>query len=131
MFGLILNFLGSSLLKPVLSYLQQKDSSARDIKLAEIGSDKDQAIALVQAEVAANKERAAVSHDFKPLVYMTALPYVLHSGAVMLDSTFSFGWNIPAAPGPFSNYESQILLSLFVLSPVGLLSKAVATKLTR
>jgi hypothetical protein len=35
-------------LKPVLSYLQQKSSAARDVRLAEIGSEKDQAIALVR-----------------------------------------------------------------------------------
>jgi hypothetical protein len=34
----------------VLSYLQQKSSAARDVRLAEIGSEKDQAIALVQAD---------------------------------------------------------------------------------
>lgn len=104
------------LAKPFLSYLQAKDNAKRDITLAQIGAEKDQAVALVQAEIAANAQRAGMAHEFKGLIYAIALPYVLHSGAVMLDTTFTFGWGIPTAPGKFAEYEGQILLSFFLVS---------------
>lgn len=125
MIGLILNFLGDTLLKPVLGYLQQKDNSARDIKLAQIGADKDESIALVQAEIEANKLRSGMASQHSWLMNLIALPYVVHSGAVMLDTTFKFGWGIPVAPGKFAEYEGQILLSFFVVSAASALIRGL------
>lgn len=125
MIGTLLSFLGGSLLKPVLSYLQQKDNAARDVKLAQIGADKDQSIALVQAEIEANKLRAGMGSQHSWLMALIALPYVLHSGAVMLDTTFKFGWGIPVAPGKFAEYEGQILLSFFVVSAASALIRGL------
>ena len=115
-----------AILKPVLSWLQNKDNAARDIALAKIGADKEQVVSLVNAEIQANANRVAMSHDFKPLVYLIALPYAIHSGAVMLDSTFKFCSCIPVAPGPFIDYEREILLSFFVMSTASLFAKAIA-----
>ncbi|WP_298952029.1 hypothetical protein [uncultured Methylobacterium sp.] len=125
MLGTILNALGGLVLKPVLSYLQQKSSAARDVRLAEIGSEKDQAIALVQAEIEANKLRADAGSRHSWLMSLIALPYVLHSGAVMLDTTFRFGWGVPVAPGKFAEYEGQILLSFFVVSAASALIRSM------
>lgn len=125
MLSLILNFFGGTLLKPVLGYLQSKDNAARDVKLAQIGADKDQAIALVQAEIEENKLRSGMASQHAWMMYAIAAPYALHSGAVMLDSTFKFGWGIPEAPGKFAEYEGQILLSFFVVSAASALIKGL------
>lgn len=126
--GVLLSLLGSGLVKlfgsgllvPILAHLDRRDEA-----------DLDRAKAVLAAEIEANRQRAAAATEFKPLVYLTALPFVIHAGAVMLDSTFVFGWRIPKAPAPFDRYEAQILLSFFVLSPVASLAKGVATRLSR
>lgn len=117
--GVIGAFLG-----PMLKFLEAKDNSKRDIKLAEIGSDKEKAVALVQAEIQANAVRGQLAPSFKLLIYAIAIPYVIHSGAIMIDSTVKFCSCIPKAPPPYDVYEGQILLSFFVTSTATVLAKA-------
>ncbi len=124
MFQWLIDGAFGAILKPVLSWLQNKDNAARDIKLAEIGLDKERSIALVNAEIQNNQTKAHLAPEFKILIYIIALPYAIHSGAIMLDSTFKFCSCIPKAPSPYDVYEGQILLSFFVASSVGVLAKA-------
>lgn len=37
-------------------------------------------------------------------------PCALHFGAIMLDSTFRFGWGVPRPPAPYAEWEGAILL---------------------
>ncbi len=48
----------------------------------------------------------------RPLI---AYPLVLHFGAVVIDTTFRLGWDVPPLPGDFSGYEHDIILSFFIV----------------
>jgi hypothetical protein len=64
--------------------------------------------------------------EMRLLTVVIAAPFVIHSLAVGLDTTFGFGWRIAAYPHPFSDWEGQILLSFFGISVVGTGIKAIA-----
>lgn len=51
--------------------------------------------------------------EMRVITFLTALPFVIHAGAVGLDTTFKMGWRIPAYPEPFASWEGLILLSFF------------------
>ncbi len=50
----------------------------------------------------------------RPLI---VYPCVLHFGAIVLDSTFAFGWGIAKLPAPYDGYEQAIILSYFIAQP--------------
>lgn len=128
--GLLAVF-GNAILAPILSHLDAKAAAQRDTDVARIGADRDRDLALVSAEMAANVQRAAMATEFKALVYLIALPFVLHAGAVMVDATFTLGWPIARTPAPLDGYEGAILMSFFVLSPAASLAKAASARLVR
>lgn len=51
--------------------------------------------------------------EMRALTFLIAAPFALHAGAVGLDTTFRFGWGVPAYPPPFDEWEGRILLSFF------------------
>jgi len=53
--------------------------------------------------------------EMRLMTALVAIPFVLHAGAVGLDTIFKMGWRIPAYPAPFSEWEGLILLSFFGL----------------
>lgn len=127
----LVSLFGNAILKPVLAHLQHKtDAEVEKLKVA-TGAEKEIALASLTATIQANAQRLALATEFRILVYAIALPYVLHSGAVMLDSTFAFGWSVPTAPGQFATYEREILLSFFVLQPTMTIAKGAARWLSR
>lgn len=69
--------------------------------------------------------------EMRLITAATALPFVLHAGAVGLDTTFKLGWRIPAYPEPFASWEGLILLSFFGLQAVGKSVTAIASAIRR
>lgn len=61
----------------------------------------------------------------------------LHTGAIFLDSTFTFGTGhygnlgVPPLPGVYATYEQWVVASLFVISTVGQIPNAVAAWLRK
>ena len=55
-----------------------------------------------------------VTSWIRPLI---VYPCVLHFGAIVLDSTFGFGWGIAKLPPPYDGYEQAIILSFFIARP--------------
>lgn len=68
-----------------------------------------------QARMAAKEIRLATK-DFwetRLAVALASVPTAFHYAAIVLDSTYHFGWNIAPLPEPFNEYEAIILLSPF------------------
>lgn len=129
--GLILNAFGGALLKPILSWLQAKNDAARDIAVAQIGADKEQAVALLQAQIQANVQAAAMAAKFPWVVILTWLPFALHLWAVAIVTILKAPIEVPAFPAVFQQWEGIILLAPFVQHPVMTVANAVSARLKR
>ena len=112
-----------TLIGRVADYLRQKASD--DLARFQTGVQADTQIALsqVNAQIEARKLQAQIMEAdrgwwvtswIRPLI---VYPCVLHFGAIVLDSTFAFGWGIAKLPPPYDGYEQAIILSFFIARP--------------
>lgn len=119
-------------------------SALGDAYKAKLAADNDESRLIAQtaiedikrqmADREAAKEIRLATATFWEMRLMTAcvaLPFVIHAGAVGIDTTFSMGWRIPAYPAPFSEWEGLILLSFFGVQAVGKGITALATAIRR
>lgn len=111
------------LLRGMVDLLQKQASD--DLARFQAGAAADTQIALsrLQAEIETRKVQAQiveadrgwwVTSWVRPLI---VYPCVLHFGAILLDSTFHFGWAIAKLPPPYDGYEQIIILSFFIARP--------------
>lgn len=117
--GLIKIF-GDSVLGPILKTLQNGQTAQRDV-----------AVQVVQAEMAANAAKAAVAPAFKGLVYGIGIPPAVHFGAICLSKTFALGWPIEPLPAEYVGIQATILTAFFVSSPLVTLARAGAARLLK
>lgn len=116
-------------------------SKAYEAKLA---ADNDESRLIAEAAIkdierqiadreAAKEVRLATATfwEMRLMTALIALPFVIHAGAVGIDTTFSMGWRIPAYPPPFSEWEGLILLSPFGVQVVGKSITAIASAIRR
>lgn len=112
-----------TLIGRVADYLRQKASD--DLARFQTGVQADTQIALAQvnAQIESRKLQVQimdadrgwwVTSWIRPLI---VYPCVLHFGAIVLDSTFAFGWGIAKLPPPYDGYEQAIILSFFIARP--------------
>lgn len=112
-----------TLIGRVADYLRQKASD--DLARFQTGVQADTQIALsqVNAQIEARKLQVQIMEAdrgwwvtswIRPLI---VYPCVLHFGAIVLDSTFAFGWGIAKLPPPYDGYEQAIILSFFIARP--------------
>ncbi|GEP09790.1 hypothetical protein [Methylobacterium gnaphalii] len=116
----ILGVFGNSILQPILQHLD-----------ASTAANKDTAIAMVQAEIAANQAKAAIAPAFKGLVYGIGIPPAVHFGATCISHTFALGWPVTPLPAEYVPVESVILTAFFVSSPLTTLARAGAARLLK
>lgn len=69
----------------------------------------------LQKEVIVVEQGWWVTAAIRPLI---VYPFILHVGAVALDSTFTLGWGIAKLPSPYENLEQTIILSYFLTRPI-------------
>ncbi|MFN3349634.1 hypothetical protein [Pseudorhodoplanes sp.] len=123
----LLGLLGGGALDALLSriadLLQRRASDDLARYQTGVAGDTQIAIAQVNAQIEARKEQAKlieadrgwwVTAWVRPLI---VYPCVLHFGAIVLDSTFRFGWGIAKLPPPYDGYEQAIILSFFIARP--------------
>jgi len=112
-----------ALLGRVADVLQRKASDDLARYQSGVAADTQIAIAQINAQIEARKEQAKlmqadrgwrVTAWVRPLI---VYPCVLHFGAIVLDSTFRFGWGIAKLPPPYDGYEQAIILSFFIARP--------------
>jgi hypothetical protein len=136
MFGLIGSIFGSvinGVVAPLFGWLQNKDNVTLGEFQAMTAAEKDTAVAYLQAYSQLNAAKVSANSWFGAhvMIYMFGLPAALHWSAVFLDSTFKFGWRVPALPGAYAGAEMQIALSFFILAPALPIISGVAGMLSR
>jgi hypothetical protein len=116
--GTFVKVLGDGIVSPVLSYLGQRSNADLQKFTTAVGAERDAQVALIQANMAAYHEQtqlAALRFGWwgtRWLLIAAALPPIVHSGAVYLDSTFKFGWAIARAPGVYEGQEINIIAAV-------------------
>lgn len=117
--GLIKVF-GNSVLTPILKGIENGQNAQRDV-----------AVQMVQAEIAANQAKAAIAPAFKGLIYGIGIPPAVHFGAICLSKTFALGWPIEPLPTEYVPIQQLILTAFFVSSPLATLARAGAARLLK
>ena len=131
--GTLLGGLGSSLLTPLLGFLTSKETIELDGFKTAAGLDTEAYKAALAAQVQIAELRAAQNGWWgaRLIIMLAGGSAALHFAAVMLDSTFRFGWGVPKVPAPYDGYEWAIVQSFFLLAPAMPLASAVSTWLGR
>jgi len=89
-----------------------------------VAADTQIALAQVNAQIETRRMQAQIMQAdrgwwvtawIRPLI---VYPCVVHFGAIVLDSTFLFGWGIAKLPPPYDGYEQTIILSFFIARPL-------------
>jgi len=113
--SLLRRWLGSGgLSRLVDAYAAKKDSEVERDRL-----EADVIKARIEAEIEGRRNATEIGKgtagfwEMRLISFVIAAPFALHAGAVGLDTTFRFGWQIPAYPPPFDEWEGAILLSFF------------------
>lgn len=131
--GWLLPLLGNSFLKPVLDYLSTRQNVDLEKFKAAAGGERDVMLAQLQAEVAANAQRAAMASMFfgwwltRWLIGVMLACAVAHQCAVFLDSMCwitaarphgGCGFGFPKLPAPYDEREWLLISTLFGIQQV-------------
>lgn len=131
--GWLLPLLGNSFLKPVLDYLTTRQNVDAEKFKAATGAERDVALAQLQAEIAANAQRAAMASMFfgwwvtRWLIGIMLAFAVAHQCAVFLDSMCwitaarphgGCGFGFPKLPAPYDEREWLLISTLFGIQQV-------------
>jgi hypothetical protein len=131
----ILNWLSSSAFGAIANGVVSVLNKKTDAQIAKIGADKETNVAQIQAAAAAMHEQAALATlrwgwwGTRYLMLAAALPPIIHSGAVYLDSTFRFGWAVARAPGVYEGQEIQIIATVVGILTVQTIGGGIAGRL--
>lgn len=128
--GLLLKLLGlfgdgaiERIVTRVAEHFRQKASEDLARYQTGVAADTQVALAQISAELDARKKQAEIlqaDRGWRVTAWIRPLlvyPCVLHFGAIVLDSTFAFGWGIAKLPAPYDSYEQAIILSFFIARP--------------
>ena len=131
--GSLVGGLGSAVLRPVLGFLTSRDAVRVDGFKTAAGLDVEAYKAALDAQVEFARLRAAQTGWWgaRLVVLVAGGSASLHFAAVMLDSTFRFGWGVPKVPPPYDGYEWAIVQSFFLLAPAMPMASAVSAWLGR
>jgi len=131
----ILNWLSSSAFGAIANGVVSVLNKKTDAQIAKIGADKETNVAQIQAATAAMHEQAALATlrwgwwGTRYLMLAAALPPIVHSGAVYLDSTFKFGWAVARAPGVYEGQEIQIIATVVGILTVQTIGGGIAGRI--
>jgi len=135
--GSILSAIFSGIISPILTAWSnvktQQLKSEVDGFTAAVGGDATIGKAYLDAQME-NARIMAASNTWvgaRLIILVAGLPAAIHFGAVMLDSTFRFGWGVPKCPPPYDGYEWSIIQSFFFVAPAMPVMSAAAAWLSR
>jgi hypothetical protein len=131
--GSLLQAVVQGIVGPLFGYLGKKQEVQLDGFRNATGVDLDAYKAALDAQIETSRIRAAANAwiGARIITMVAGLPAAVHFGAVMLDSTFRFGWGIPKVPAPYDQYEWAIVQSFFIVAPAMPLVSATAAWLSR
>jgi hypothetical protein len=123
----------SGIVQPVFNYLGKREEVKLDGFRTATGIDLEAYKAALDAQIETSRIRAAANTwvGARIIIMIAGLPAAMHFAAVMLDSTFQFGWGIPKVPAPYDGYEWAIVQSFFIVAPAMPLVSATAAWLSR
>jgi type II secretory pathway pseudopilin PulG len=108
----IVSWLSGGVLEKLLdAYSKRQDTNAQiavETIKAELETRK------LQKDVLIIEQGWWLTAAIRPLI---VYPFILHIGAIALDSTFTFGWGIAKLPSPYDQLEQAIILSYFLTRP--------------
>lgn len=116
LFGLLMKIPG--MLDGVLGYLNKRTDADLQKFITATGAEKEAQIAQLRANAEAFHDQMQLSAlrwgwwGTRWLLMIAAVPPIVHSGAVYLDSTFKFGWAIAKAPGVYEGQELSIIAAV-------------------
>jgi hypothetical protein len=131
--GGLVSSIVSGITGPLFGYLSKRQEVQLDGFRNATGVDLDAYKAALDAQIETNRIRASANSwlGARIITMVAGLPAAVHFGAVMLDSTFRFGWGIPKVPAPYDGYEWAIVQSFFIVAPAMPLVSATAAWLSR
>lgn len=131
--GSLIQGIASGVLTPLFGYLGKKQDVELDGFKTAAGVDLGAYKAALDAHVEVMRIRASANSwiGARIMVLVFGIPAAIHWAAVFLDSTFRFGWAVPALPGYYAGAEQQIALSFFIVAPAMPLVSATSAWLSR
>jgi hypothetical protein len=130
----LVNWLSSSAFGAIANGVVAILNKKTDATITQIGATKETDLARMQAATAALHEQAALATlrwgwwGTRYLMLAAALPPIIHSGAVYLDSTFRFGWAISRAPGVYEGQEIQIIATVVGILTLQTIGGGIASR---
>jgi hypothetical protein len=136
MFGLLGSLFSGgigAILSPIMGFFTSANVVKGQEFAALTGAEQAEYIAYAQAIGVMNNSKIAANAWWGAhlMIYLFGLPAALHWNAVFLDSTFRFGWHVPALPGGYAGAELNIALSFFILAPAMPIVTSIAGLLGR
>lgn len=125
--GFLVKLLGSGIVAPVLDYLNKRSDNGVLTNGQTVAGD----VTVAQAQLAAYiEERKVIAQErarwsdhpltggMIPCAFYLCM---IHYGAIVLDSTFRFNWQVAKLPAPYDSMEWTIVLS--VIGVAGIVPK--------
>jgi hypothetical protein len=118
-FTYLISWLTGGVLDKLLDAYSKKTDANAQIAVATIQAELE--TRKLQKEILVVEQGWWVTAAIRPLV---VYPFILHIGAIALDSTFTLGWGIAKLPSPYENLEQTIILSYFLTRPIEKLGRS-------
>lgn len=114
-----INFLSGGAFDKIVTAVVGIVNKKTEAQIVAMGVGKDALASALQANIELNKQKIEQTGWWgaKLIILIAGVPSAVHFGAVMLDSTFRFGWGIPKVPPPYDSYEWAIVQSFFLVMP--------------
>jgi hypothetical protein len=131
--GGLVSSIVSGITGPLFGYLSKRQDVQLDAFRNATGVDLEAYKAALDAQIETNRIRASANSwiGARIIIMVAGLPAAMHLAAIMLDSTFQFGWGIPRIPSPYDRYEWEIVQSFFIVAPAMPIVSATAAWLSR
>lgn len=127
----VFKFLGMDILPKVLDAYNKKADTLVENNKTTAGVVQS----MIAADIAVTQaKKDSLDHKdwvTQAMVILLGLPVALHWAAVCLDSTFRFGWAIPAVPGVYGEAEIEIIKSFFYVGVAAATVTKVASIIKR
>ncbi|MEE7449433.1 hypothetical protein MRF4_17360 [Methylobacterium radiotolerans] len=116
--GFLVKLLGSGILAPVLAYLTKRSDNGVLTNAQNVTGDVTVAQAQLTAYVEERKviaQERAEQHLSPWTAWMIPTAFglcMIHFGAIVLDSTFRFNWQVAKLPAPYDAMEWSIVMAV-------------------
>lgn len=132
--GLLVKLFGSGIVQAVIAYLDKRSDNTELTNGQNVTADvtvgQAQLSAYIEERKIVAQERAA-EHLSPWTAWMipTAFGFcMVHFGAIVLDSTFRFNWQVAKLPAPYDAMENAIVLSVIGVAGIAPTVRRIFTR---